>query len=324
MRRRAFISVISVIAAWPLVVRSQHKPARIALLMSGSPGSSGIFVEAIKQGLRGQGLIEERDYVLDVRWAEGMYGRFPALAIELLKQNPSVILVHTIAAARAAQLASNTIPVVMAAINNPVGVGLIASLARPGGNITGLATLMEELSAKVFEMMLMVAPKARRIATLFNPANPSNLMMLEDARKWAGASGLMLLPLEFKTPGELDATFEPLAKRKADALLVISDSGLFDARERIAALALRYRLPSFSGYPELSDAGGLLAYGPSRLEIWRRSAYYVKRILDGAKPADLPVEQPTKIELVINLKTAKALKLNIRQSMLLRADRVIE
>jgi putative ABC transport system substrate-binding protein len=324
MKRRTVIFVIGGVVVWPLVAQAQQKPARIALLMAGAAGSSGIFVDAIKQGLRDQGLVEDRDYVLDVRWAEGVYGRFPALANELVKQNPNVILMHTIAAVRAAQRASNTVPIVFIAVNNPVGVGLIASLARPGGNTTGLATLMEELNAKVFEMLRMVLPKAKVIAALFNPANPSGLMMLNDIRKLASTNGLTLLPLEFKTPGELDATFEPLVQRKADALLLIADAALLDLRERIVALSLRYRLPALSGYPELADAGGLLGYGPSRLEMWRRSAYYVKRILDGAKPADLPVEQPTRFEMVINLKTAKALGIKVPRSLLLRADRVIE
>lgn len=324
MKRRAFIAVLGGVAAWPLVAQAQHKPARIALLMAGAAQSSGIFVDALKQGLHDHGLVEERDYVLDVRWAEGVYARFPALASEVAKHNPNVILMHTIAAVRAAQRASNAIPIVMMGVNNPVGVGLIASLARPGSNTTGAASLMEEVSAKVLEMLRAVVPKAKVIAVLFNPANPSSLLTLDDVRGWTGASGLTLLPLEFKTPGEFDATFEPLAQRKADALLVISDATFLDLRERIAALSLRYRLPAFSGYPELTDAGCLLGYGPSRLEMFRRSAYYVKRILDGAKPADLPVEQPTKIELVINLKTAKALGLRIPQSLLLRADRIVE
>lgn len=324
MKRRAVIFIIGGVTAWPLVAQAQQKPARIALLMAGAAGSSGIFVDAIKQGLRDQGLVEDRDYVLDVRWAEGVYARFPALANELVKQNPSVILMHTIAAVRAAQRASNTIPIVMTTINNPVGVGLIASLARPGGNTTGVASLMEEVSGKVLEMLRVVMPKAKVIAALFNPANPSGPMMLNDVLKWTGASGLTVLPLEFKTPGELDATFEPLAQHKADALLIIGDATILDLRERIAALSLRYRLPAFSGYPELADAGCLLGYGPSRLELFRRSAYYVKRILDGAKPADLPVEQPTRIEMVINLKTAKTLSIKVPRSLLLRADRVIE
>lgn len=323
MKRRAFISVLGGVAVWPLVAQAQHKPARLALLMAGAAQSSGIFVDAVKQGLSDHGLVEGRDYVLDMRWAEGVYERFPALVREMLKQNPSVIMVHTIAAARAAQGASNTIPIVMMSINNPVGVGLIASLARPGGNTTGIATLSDEVVLKVLEMLRVVLPKATVIAALFNPANPSSLLMLDDVRRQAGVSGLTVLPLEFRTPGELDATFTPLLQRKADALLVISDATFLDLRERIAALSLRHRLPAFSSTTELTDAGGLLGYGPSRLDMFRRSAYYVKRILDGVKPADLPVEQPTKIKLIINLKTAKALGITIPPELMLRADEVI-
>ncbi|MBI2753069.1 MAG: ABC transporter substrate-binding protein [Betaproteobacteria bacterium] len=324
MRRRAFMAVVGGLALWPLVARAQHKPARIALLGGGTAEPSGIFVDAVKQGLRDHGLVEGRDYVLDVRWAEGAYERFPALVRELVKQNPSAILVNTIAAVRAAQSASKTIPIVMMHINDPVGAGLIASLARPGGNTTGNANLMEDVTPKMLEMLRVVVPTAAVIAVLFNPANPSNRPLLEEVRRRAGASGQTVLPLQFKTPGELDATFEVLVQRKADALLVIPDVTFLDLRERIAALALRHRLPAFSTFPELTDAGGLLGYGPSRLALSRRSAYYVKKILDGAKAADLPVEQPTRIELSVNLKTAKALGVRIPESILLRADRVIE
>lgn len=324
MKRRAFIAVLGGVAVWPLHAQPQRKPARIALLVSGATQSSGIFVDALKQGLREQGLVEGRDYVLDVRWAEGAYERFPALVREVVKQNPSAILVHTISAVRAAQSASKTIPIVMITINDPVGNGLIASLARPGGNTTGIANMAEDVTPKVLEMLRVVMPKAKVIAALFNPANPGNRALLEDVRKRAGASGLAVEPLEFRTPAELDATFVALGQRKADALLVIPDATFLDLRERIAALALRHRLPAFSNMTELTDAGCLLGYGPSRLTLFRRSAYYVKKILDGAKPADLPVEQPTRIELSVNLKTAKALGIRIPESVLLRADRVIE
>jgi len=324
MRRREFVAVLGIAAAWSRVVYAQKKPARVAMLMSGAAQSSAVFVDAFREGMRDQGLVEGRDYVLDVRWAEGAYERFPALVRELVKQNPSAILVNTIAAVRAAQSASKTIPIVMMHINDPVGAGLIASLARPGGNTTGNANLMEDVTPKLLEMLRVVVPTAAVIAVLFNPANPSNRPLLEEVRRRAGASGLTVLPLQFKTPGELDATFEALVQRKADALLVIPDVTFLDLRERIAALALRHRLPAFSTFPELTDAGGLLGYGPSRLALSRRSAYYVKKILDGAKPADLPVEQPTRIELSVNLQTARALGLTIPRSILLRADRVIE
>ena len=323
MKRREFIALLGA-AAWPMVAEAQKKPARVALLMPGSEHTSSVFVDALKDGMRGNGLVEGRDYVLDVRWAEGDYGRFPKFISEALKHNPSAILVQTIAAVRAAQHASKTTPIVMIAINDPVGLGLIASLARPGGNTTGIANLVEGVTPKVLELVREVMPRATVIAALINPANPSYRPLLDDVRRYAGASGMTILPLELASPSKLDATFDSLARRKADALLVVPDATFLDMRESIATLALRHRLPAFSVWPDLAEAGSLVGYGTSRLELYRRSAYYLKRILDGAKPADLPVEQPTKFELVINLKTAKALGITIPQSVLVRADRVIE
>jgi putative ABC transport system substrate-binding protein len=291
-------------------------------LGSGASETSAAFVDALKEGLRGNGLIESRDYVLDVRWAEGVYERFPALARDVVQRDPRVILVTTIAAVRAAQRATTTIPIVMTTINDPVGAGLIASLARPGGNTTGIANLTEDVTPKVLDILRAIVPKASIIAILFNPANPSNRVMLEKIRQGSGAAAA-IRSFEFK-PGTLDGTFDQIARQRPDALLVINDAAIIDERAQIATLALRHRIPVFSSIPEMTDAGGLAGYGPPRLELYRRSANYVKKILDGAQPADLPVEQPTRVELSINLKTAKALGLTIPPSLLQRADQVIE
>jgi ABC-type uncharacterized transport system substrate-binding protein len=323
LRRREFITLLGGAAvAWPMEAGAQQ-PERLVLLGSGAAQSSNIFVEALKQGLADNGLIEGKAYVLDVRWAEGEYGRFPALAADAVKQNPSLIIATTIAAVRAAQRASSTIPIVMTTINDPVGAGLVASLARPGGNTTGIANLSEDVTPKVLEILHMIIPTATRIAALFNPANPSNLSMLDKVQAYARIIGTMVQPAEVKAPGELEREFGAIIGLRPDALLVINDASILDLRERIMGLALQHRLPVASSYPEFTDAGAIAGYGPPRLELYRRSAYYVKRILDGAKPADLPVEQPTRLQS-INLKTAKALGISIPDSVLARADRVIE
>ena len=325
MDRRAFlVGAVSAFAP-PLAAEAQQtrKPARIALLGSGAAESSGVFVDALKQGLRDNGLVEMRDYVLDVRWAEGNYARFPVLSREVIAHNPALILVTTIAAVRAAQQASKTIPIVMTTINDPVGVGLVPNLARPGGNTTGIANLTEDVTPKVMEIVHAVIPQVKHLAVLFNPANPSNHRMLNDILARTRSTGVTPRPIEMKPPGELESAFERLL-RGADALLVINDASILDRREQIIEAASRYRVPVFSSFPEFTIAGALAGYGPSRLKLYRRSAYYVKRILDGAKPGDLPIEQPTEIELVINLKTAKALGLTVPPSLLLRADQVIE
>ena len=325
LRRREFITVLGGLAvSWPPVARAQQRPAAIGLLGSGTAQSSGNLVDAFKRGLSDQGLSEGRDYVLDVRWAEGDYSRFPALAREVVETRPAAILVTTIAAVRAAQRASTTIPIVMATINDPVGAGLVASLGHPGGNTTGTANLTEDLTPKLLEFLRALIPQATVVAALFNPANPSHRPMLDNILAHAGTFGLTIQPAELTSPAELDALFDRIAQHRSEALLIVNDAAILDLRERIMVLAVRHRLPTFSSYPEFTDGGALAGYGPSRTALYRRSAYYVKRILDGVKPADLPVEQPTHIELSVNLKTAKMLGIPISAAFLARADRVVE
>jgi putative ABC transport system substrate-binding protein len=325
MNRREFITLLGcAVAVWPLLARAQQRPARLALLGSGAAQSSGIFVDALKQGLLDNDLVEGREYVLDVRWAEGEYGRFPALAADAAKENPKLILATTIAAVRAAQRASATIPVVMTTINDPVGAGLVASLARPGGNTTGIANLSEDVTPKVLEILRAIMPTATAIAVLFNPANPSYSAMLENIRAYGLSLGTTVHPVQLKSASELESVFDTIVGQGPDALLIGNDAWILDLRERIMGLAAKHRLPAASSYPEFTDAGAIAGYGPSRLELYRRCAYYVKRILDGAKPSDLPIEQPTRIELSVNLKTAKALGISIPDSLLARANKVIE
>jgi putative ABC transport system substrate-binding protein len=325
MRRREFITLVGgATLSWPCLAHAQKAPARLGFLGSGAAESSAILLEALKDGLRDNGLIEGKDYVIDVRWANGAYERFPAFAGELAQGNPRVILVTTIAAARAAQRLVPPVPIVMTGLISPVDAGLIKSLARPGGNITGVSSMIQDVTTKSLEFLLAMVPKAAVVAALYNPANPTNRPMFDEAHAYAAAKGLTLRAVELKSPAELDRTFDAMMSGHPDALLVISDATLIDLRERVAALALQARLPTSSSIPEMTDAGALIGYGPPRRSFYRRSATYVKKILDGASPADLPVEQPTLIEMSINLKTAKALGITVPDALSARADRVIE
>jgi putative ABC transport system substrate-binding protein len=270
------------------------------------------------------GMVEDRDYVLDLRFADGDYSRFPTLAIEVAQRKPALVVVTTISAALAAQRASATIPIVMTGLIDPVGQGLIASLARPGGNTTGLANLAQDVMPKLVEILRAIFPTIRVIAILFNPANPANRELSKTLPAQASSIGVIAHPVEFRGASELDATFAVLTQQPPEALVIMSDAALYDLRETISALALRHRLPTIANVPEFTDVGALMSYGPPRQAMYRRAAFFVKKILAGAKPADLPVEQPTQIELSINLKTAKTLGITIPDAVLTRADRVIE
>jgi putative ABC transport system substrate-binding protein len=328
MKRRAFI--ISLIgwaaAARPLAAFAQKPPARLGWLSSGSATSAvGIgFVAAIKAGLRENGLIEGRDYVLEARYANGVYERFPDLARELVEARVAIIITNTIASVRAAQRVTPPVPVVMCPINDPVGNGLIASLARPGGLTTGVATLNQDLTAKMLEFQRAILPKLQTIAAMFNPGNPSNPRALDDLRARAVKMAVNVSPVALRSPHDLDTAFAAIVASKPDSLQIISDSGTLDVSDRIAAFALERRLPSFATIGDYAEMGGLLAYGPPRRKMLMKSGYYVKRILDGANPGELPVEQPSQIELSINLKTAHAIGVDIPLNFQQLADRLVE
>ena len=327
MKRREVIRLAGVAAAGsPFVARAQKAPVRIGFLASGAAASanSADQIDSIKKGLRDNGLTEDRDYVLESRFAAGNYELFPRMARDLADAGARVILVNTIASVRAAQNLAPPVPVVMLAINAPVETGLIASLARPGGHTTGMATLNEDLTSKLVEFQRDVVPKATTIAVLFNPANPTNPSFVARLRAVAGEMRMTVLPFPLKSPDELESVFTALAARHPDTLQLVSDSGNLDLSDRVAALALAHRLPSFATNTGFTRFGGLLSYGVDSRTLFVRAAYYVKRILDGAKPGDLPVEQPTKIELVINLRTAKTLGLTLSPALIGRADEVIE
>ena len=327
MQRREFIALLGgATANWPVRALAQKAPVRIGFLASGAAGSanSTAQIENLKQGLREHGLVDGRDYVLDVQFAAGDYELFPDMARKLVHAGARMLLVNTIASTRAAQNVNPPVPVVMLTMNDPVGTGLISSLARPGGYTTGMATLHEDLTPKTIEFQLEVVPKATVIAALFNPANPTNPRFVAKLSAAAGAKGMTVLPFALKLPSELDAVFSALAEQHPDTLQFITDSGNVDLTDRIAALAIKHRIPTFSNYSQFAVLGGLLTYGTTERDLFTRASSYVKRILDGAAPGELPVEQPTKIALVINLKTAKALDLSIPPTLISRADEVIE
>ena len=311
-------------APFPAGAQQPAKVPRIGLLLAGSTASVGPFVDAFRQGLRGLGYVEGQNIAIEERWAHGKPERLPDLAAELVRLKVDVILASNPQAIQAAQQATGTIPIVMAIIVDPIATGFVASLARPGGNITGLSNMAPELVGKQLEMLKEVVPKVSRLALLWNPANAGNAPQLREAEVAARALGVRLQPLEARDPKEIDSAFAAMTRERAGALIVLVDVMLSDHRTRIADLAAKRRLPTVSGVREFAEAGALMSYGSNLPDQFRRAATFVDKILKGAKPADLPVEQPTRSELVINMKTAKALGLTFPQSILIRVDQVIQ
>ena len=325
--RRAFISTLAGgLLAVPLTAEAQApaKVPRIGFLSSRSLADSTHLLESLRQGLRELGYVEGQNIAIESRFAEERPERLPALAAELVRLKVDVIVTAAPAAPEAAQRATNTIPIVFAVVGDPVAVGLVASVARPGGNITGLSSMAPEVVGKQLELLKEVAPKVSRVAVLQNPRNQAHPFVLRQAEAAARTLGLQLHIAQAGTPAEIDAAFATMRSKRAGGVLVLRDGFFLAQRAQIAALAAKDRLPSVYGLKEQAEAGGLMAYGASTAPMYRRAATYVDKILKGAKPADLPVEQPTKFELVINLKTAKALGLTMPQSLLLRADEVIQ
>ncbi len=279
-------------------------------------------LEPFRQGLRDHGYLEGQNVAIEYRYAEGRPERFPALAAELVGLPVDVIVTAGPQAAHAAKQATSTIPIVMAVIADPVEGGFVASLARPGGNITGLSFLNTELSAKRLELLKQVYPRLSRLAALWDVT--SDAVQVKATEVAARGLGIHVQRLEVRGPEDFGNAFDAAKRGRADALVVLASPFFHFHRMQLTSLAAQYRLPAMYPFKELAQAGGLMAYAPSHPELFRRAATYVDKILRGAKPADLPVEQPTKFELVINLKTAKALGLKIPQSVLIRADQVIQ
>lgn len=298
---------------------------RIGYLRATSPSDRPSQLDAFRQGLRELGWSEGRNIVIDYRYAEGRFDRLPDLAADLVRLEVALIVSEGTQGVTAARNATGTIPIVMTTVRDPVGTGLIASLARPGGNVTGMSgSAGLEIVAKQLELLKETVPEIRRVAILSNPANAYHQLAIREVNAAARSLGVQLQLLEARGPNEFDGAFAAMAKERVGALLVVSDTIFNNHRERLADLAARSRLPAAYGVRESVEAGGLMSYGASFLDLYRRSAAYVDKILKGAKPADLPVEQPTKFELVINLRTASALGLTVPPALLARADEVIE
>jgi len=325
-RRKLIVALGAGALAAPLGSLAQQKGKvwRIGFLGAATASGSARRVEALRAGLRDLGYVEGKNIVIDFRWAEGNYERLPQLAAELVRLKVDVLVTAGTPSILAAKSATTTIPIVMASGGDPVATGLVTSLARPGGNVTGMAGFSPELMVKRLELLKDVFPRARQVAVLFNPDNPSHIKISLPVMD-AAAKSLKLELHQFgaRGPSEFESAFAAMAKRRVDAVVTSQDSMLTDNAGAIANLAAKMRLPSV-GFPEFAEAGGLMAYGVNRVEFFRRAAYFVDRILKGARPGDLPVEQATRFETVLNLKSAKALGLQFPQAVLARADRVIE
>jgi ABC-type uncharacterized transport system substrate-binding protein len=330
MRRREFITLLGGAAAWPLQVRAQTaRIARIGYLITGALESpeTNINRDAFRQGLNELGYIEGRNIVIEYRSADGKIERLPGLATELVGLRVDLIVAQATPAGRAAQQATTTIPIVVTAMGDPVRDGLVASLARPGGNITGTTFLGPELVPKRLSFLRELLPTISRVAVLWHPgafSEPTIREMLNEVAQAARRLGVQLQLVEVRSADEFDHAFTTMVGARAEALFQFPSTLLFNERRRIVDLAARHRLPAMFNAREFVQLGGLIAYGANLAELNRRAAAYVDKILKGAKPSDLPVEQPTKFELFINLKTAKALGLAVPDRLLVGADEVIE
>jgi putative ABC transport system substrate-binding protein len=326
LRRRDFLTLLSgAIAAAPLAASAEaRKVPRIGFLGNSTAALEANLVGPFREGLRDLGYVEGRSILIEYRWAEGNYERFPSLVAELIALRVDVIVTAGTPAALAVKKVTKSIPLVMVAVGDPVGTGLVASLARPDGNATGLTSIAPELEGKRLELLKEALPKVSRIAVLWNPANAYQIGSEKEVQAAAKVLRISLVSLAVRNRAELANALSAIPGEHPDAVLVLADRIFLHDRERIADFVMKNRLPGMNAYRELVEAGGLMSYGPSYAVMHRQAATYVDKILKGAKPADLPVEQPAKFELVINLKSARALGIIIPQSVLARADEVIQ
>ena len=318
-RRRPFLLAAAGLVVAPACARAQKatKPFRIGVLAPGSP-------DTLQRDLRALGYVEGRDVVFEFRNPEGRAALFDRFALELVRLNVDVIVAPNPNAASSARRATTTIPIVMMHTPDPVQMGFVASLARPGGNMTGVTTLSADLSIKQLELLKAAVPHLTRVALVWNPDNPWHAATVEALRARSASMKLQLQVVEVRGPDAFGSVFQAMTTERAQGVLVLTDPMTFVHRRRLADLALQHRLPMMGGLPEYADAGSLMSYWADRADVYRRAAGYVDRILKGAKPADLPIEQPTKFELVANLKTASNLGITLPPSVLQRADRLIE
>jgi putative ABC transport system substrate-binding protein len=328
MRRRDFINLIGGAAAWPLAARAQQpeRMRRIGVLQGLAPNDPEYKrrVGGLTQGLQELGWIEGRNIAFEFRYPEGRLDRIPAYAAELVRANVDVIVTQGTEAAQAARNATGTIPIVMAQIGDAVGAGLVASLARPGGNVTGLTLVATEQSTKRLGLIKEFLPGVARVAVIWSANNASHSLQWKEMEPAAPVLRLQLLSLPVRDAADIEASFPAAAQARAEAIITMDDSLILFHRPRIVELAMRQKIPVMGEFRAFAQAGALLSYAPSPAAMWRRAASHIDKIFKGAKPADLPVEQPTRFELVVNLKAAKSLGLTIPESFLLRADEVIE
>jgi putative ABC transport system substrate-binding protein len=324
VKRREFIALLGGVAAWPLAARAQMaKVPTVGFLGAGSPGTADVWLSAFTSRLRELGWIEERNIKIDVRWAEGRNDRSAEIAAELVRLKVDVIVTYSTEHTQIAKKATSIIPIVFAIAADPVGSDLVANLARPGGNLTGLSAQNVDLTGKRFELLREIVPSLRRLAVLFNGNNPTSMTEIGIVRTAASPLGIEVSASEILGAEDIAPAIATITKQ-ADAMFVVGEPLTFTHRTRINTLALAARLPTTYPTRGYVEVGGLMSYGPNFPASFRRAADYVHKILLGVKPGDLPVEQPTKYDLVVNLTTAKALGLTIPESFLLRADEVIE
>jgi putative ABC transport system substrate-binding protein len=326
MRRREFIRLLgSSLALWPVDARAQRRISRIGYLGSSSPALEPHYVEAFRRQLRDLGRVEGQDIAIDYRWAEGHDDRLPGLAAELVNLNSNVIVTTGTPSTLAAMRATRSIPIVMASSGDPVGVGLVASMARPGGNVTGFTILGPQLEGKRLELLQQAVPHLKRAAVLWNPNNPAIVFYLDTIKKAARALQISLEPVvEVRRADEMESALLAIESARPDALAVLADRFLLANRARILEFAGAKRLPAMFPYKEYVEDGGLMSYAPSNIDLFRGAATYVDKILKGANPAELPVQEPTRFELIVNLRAAKAIGIDLPAVFLLRADELIE
>jgi putative tryptophan/tyrosine transport system substrate-binding protein len=331
MRRREFITFLGGAAAassiaCPLAAYAQQagRIPRVGFMGNSTAALEANLVGPFRDGLREFGYEEGRNIAIEYRWAEGHYERFPALVAELIAQKVDVMVTAGTPATLAVKAATTSVPLVMVAVGDPVGTGIVASLGRPGGNITGLSSIAPELEGKRLELLRELIPNLSHIAVLWNPINPFHVTSLKQVRDAAALLRMRVQSVEVRASEDIDRALAAITSERPGALLILADRVFLHDRKRLMDFATQNRLPGVYAYRELVEAGGLMSFGPNYADMHRRAANYANKILKGAKPADLPVEQPTKFELFINVKAAKAIGLTIPESFLLRADEVIE
>ena len=324
MNRREFITLVGGAAAWPLTARAQSKIPRIGFLGNSTAALEANLLDAFREGLRELGYEEGRNIIIEYRWADGKYDHFPVLVAELIAAKVDAIVTAGTPAALAVKKATTTVPLVMVAVGDPIGTGLVPSLARPGGNLTGLSSIAPDLEGKRLQLLREVTPALSYVAMFINSLNPFHVSSMKQARDAAQTMGIKLQLHDIRKSEDLDDAFAAIRKDRPDALLILADRVFLHNRERIGDFANEQRLPNVNAYKELVEVGGLMSYGPSYEDMHKRAAIYVDKILKGAKPADLPIEQPSKFTFIVNIKAAKTLGVTVPSQLLGLADQLIE